>query len=128
MHPLRLRILPLLFRDHISCEFKCIKAMCCHISHRVAEKISPTYLGILFYYTKGPRPIPICQAARKSPFYYHNSPGTGTPDNIVMFWVRIPRMLLQGHLRHRHNYSHKEFDSEVLPGTTIGWPSGQPCI
>jgi len=58
----------------------------------VAEKISPTYLGILFYYTKGPRPIPICQAA---PFYYyflhHNYPGPGTPANIAMFGVGISR-------------------------------------
>jgi hypothetical protein len=92
MRPLRLGILPLLIRDHISREFKCTEAVCCHISHWVAEKISPTYLGILFYYTKGPRPIPICQAA---PFYYyflhHNYPGPGTPANIAMFGVGISR-------------------------------------
>ena len=57
----------LLFRDPISHEFKCIEAMCWYLSIGGWRKILPTYLGILFYSTTGPRLIPICQAARKSP-------------------------------------------------------------
>ena len=62
MHPLRLRMLPLLFRDHISREFGCSEAVCCHISHRVAEKILSTYLGINKPNNPAPAstPPPIC--------------------------------------------------------------------